>query len=212
VAAYAVALWLLLVPAITAWHRHVLLGPAAGPARGLYRFGRAEWLYVEKTVLLGALGLLVALALAVPAGVLAALADVAAGLGSLDMIGQPVVMTVLVAAALIMVPWALVLPAAALGRSLPLSGARAAGRGNRWRLIAVILLAYLPELVVSGLITRLALALLGDAAASTGGRAVLTVAPAIVEFAFLAVTVGALSFAYLRLEGARPGVTAPAAS
>ncbi len=198
---YLLCLWLLLVPAITAWHRHVLLGPGERADRPGYRFGRPEWIYVKKTFLVSALGSLIAVCVAIPVSIVAAV--IGFGVGAIDAFGASVATTVMILVFLILIDWALVFPAAALDRPLRLGEARALGLGNRWRLAAVIVLAYLPQLVVSNVVGWLAVAALGDDPGSAAGRTIAMLAQAVVQYAFLAVTVGALSFSYLKLTTAR---------
>ena len=196
---YSIALWLLLVPAITAWHRHVLLGPGERPAHPGYHLGLPEWRYVKKSILVAVAGTLIAIAIGTPLMILAAV--VGGGMaGERDVIGAPVAIAIPVLVFLVLIDWALVFPAAALDRSLALGEARRLGRGNRLRLAAVLVLAYLPQVILSHLVGAIVVAVLGDALASPVGRTIALLAQMLTQYAFLAVTVGALSFSWLKLS------------
>jgi len=213
--AYSIVLWIALVPAITAWHRHVILGPEARPPRPEYQFGAGERTYVVKSALFLVMLMLLAIPLAIPTGLVTAVLGAAADeLADLERFRPLLAAMVWITSAimlLICAPWFLIFPAAALGRSLRLREASAMARGNRLRLLAVLGLAYLPQVVISAIARGLVGLVAGEEAEDA-------LVPALVaqllemttQYALLAVTVGALSFAYLRLGGAR--APAPAAA
>ena len=210
--AYSIVLWLALVPAITAWHRHVILGPDARPARPEYQFGAGERTYIGNSVLFLVMLMLLAIPLAIPTGLLTAVLGAASDdLADLERFRPLLAAMVWITSAimlLICAPWFLIFPAAAVGRSLRLRDARAMARGNHLRLLVVLGLAYLPQVVISSIARGLVGLVAGEEAEDA-------LVPALVaqllemttQYALLAVTVGALSFAYVRLGGAR----APAA-
>jgi hypothetical protein len=206
--AYSIVLWLALVPAITAWHRHVVLGPEARPPRPEYQFGSGERIYVGKSVLILVVLMLLSIPLSIPTGVVAAAIGAASGsLAELERFApllSAMVWITTVVMSLICAPWLLIFPAAALNRSLRLRDAAALARGNRLRLLAVLALAYLPQLVISAVLRGIVELVAGeDAAQALVPALVAQLLEMTTQYALLAVAVGALSFAYLRLGGAR---------
>ena len=193
---YVLASAALVLPVITAWHRHVILGPSA-VGTAAYRLGAAEWMYVRKS-------LFAAVLLLLPFMVVGFVVS----FGVQDERGRAVLTSIGNLALGLWIcsrPWLLIFPAAALARSLSLAEARRLTQGNRLRLAAILALAYLPQAAAEWLIGAVASALAGpeDPAALRIAAVALETATG---YAFLAVTVGALSFSYLRLSAVRgPG-------
>lgn len=182
---YLVVLWLLLAPVFTAWHRHIILGPQLRDPRPSYRFAAAEWRYAAKAILLAVLLALIGIAMLMGLGVGATVLGVHG-----STFGPAALWLPLALAFLVGTPWLLILPAAALDRPLRLREAATLTRGNRLALFAVICVASVHE--VLGLVV-------GEWRDDRWNFLVLRLLQAPVQLAFLAVTVGASSFSYLRL-------------
>jgi hypothetical protein len=138
---------LIAVPAMTAWHRFVILGAGHAAARLRYSLAKEEWRYA------GALLVIVVLATVLEIGVVAILPGQPPPPGSIEADIWAGLVTV--AAIWPLARWLLVLPAIAVGEPLGGRDAERLGRGNQTRLWAVLMLAFVPFWIIDVILQAL---------------------------------------------------------
>jgi hypothetical protein len=181
------------VPAITAWHRFLILGAGDPDARIRYSVGRTERAYAWKAILVyiafsfAYLIIVIGLAMALPS-VLYAVPRVTGAMVSA--VGW-------IVGFLLTTGFLLVLPSAAIGRELSLSDSLQAVRGNIPRLCAIYLLAYAPEFILMELLDIIFPIDLSDK--PIGYAVAYLIADLIVTFTFFTITISVLSIAYIKL-------------
>jgi hypothetical protein len=138
-------LFVIMVPAITAWHRLVLLGHNDRNARISYSVRSSEWQYLGNAALLILLPPLVM----VPAAFLV----ISISYSSYISIIIPIVLFILVCTCLLRL--SLVLPAAAVGAPMSFRNSWDLTRGNTWHLIVISLLTFFPFAILEGLVVNI---------------------------------------------------------
>lgn len=177
---------LALVPAFTAWHRYLILGPDHPAVRLRYSVGDEEWRYLNVALRLGGLYIV---------AVMIGQALMEEFVGDLDVFH--------IAAIVLWLPlarWLLLFPAAATGQPVEGRWRDWAAPGNAVRLWLVVALpemvAWLGDLVLLGW--------LRDDEPQIGPAAVYALLGGGVEFAVAAFAVAALSIAYRQLALPQP--------
>jgi hypothetical protein len=182
---------LVLVPAFTAWHRYLILGPDHPAARVSYSVGAEEWSYLNVALRLGGLYFVVALIGGVLAEDLGASSDLS-----------------YLAAIVLWLPlarWLLLFPAAAIGQEVDGRWRAWSAPGNAFRLWLVVAI---PE--TASWLGDLALleGLRGDEA-QTAPAVAYALGRATLDFTVYAFSVAALSLSYRHLSGAAPSEATP---
>lgn len=172
---------LALVPAFTAWHRYLALGPADPAVRLSYSFGDEEWRYLNVALRLGVLYLIPALF----------------GLALWDEFGFPPGETnlFLILAWLPLARWLLLFPAAAVGRVVEGRWRDWAVPGNALRLWLVVAV---PE-TIGWLVDMWGLAALSSEEPQIAPAVIYALFNVAIEFVTSAFAVAALSISYRRL-------------
>ncbi|MEQ8665312.1 MAG: hypothetical protein RIC16_06275 [Rhodospirillales bacterium] len=137
---------LLLVPAITAWHRLVLLGRDDPKSNLRYRIARAELAYVGRTLIAVILVLFVSLPITIP--LLWFSASLASSIG-------PFVLFLIVPASAVLMAFcqrlALVFPATAISSKFSFIKSWEASENNTWRLFLALVITHFPFWVLNNL-------------------------------------------------------------
>lgn len=185
------------IPAITAWHRFLILGPGDPDARIRYSVGRTERAYVWKAILVYIAFNFVYFIAAVGVGMaISTVFYVASGLTGSVASGVGGIVGFLLTTGFL-----LVLPSAAIGRELSLSESLQAVRGNILRLFAIYLLACAPEFILMELLDII---FPDDLAERPIGYTIAyLISDLIVTFTFFTITISVLSIAYIKLAQPR---------
>lgn len=141
-----IAYWLTVMPMITAWHRLVIMGHGHPDARLRFSFQRTEWLYIALFLLLGGIMLGVLIAGLAVIGSL----GLAAAIPAMLAVAAPAILAVIVLFRL-----SLILPAAAVDRTMTLRESWDATLGNTARLVVLNMIALAPIVVLSVLVSQI---------------------------------------------------------
>lgn len=153
---FSVIFFVLLVPVITAWHRLLLIGPGNKDSRLTYSFGKEEWLYIKAIIVLYVAYFLIAFLIGFlfgPLGLVLANSLPSTLYDQFQVTPKKfatitVGLTVGFFAFLCLVRFLLVLPAAAIGKTMTVVNSGHVTQGNTWRLLYAYGVSWLPLLYI----------------------------------------------------------------
>ena len=181
-----------------AWHRKVLLSTKISTVGKNLRWGARQWRYLL---------LWLTVSVIAPAPVIALILLATAFVGQEELIlVPPVLVAAILTTLFIYGRIVLLLPGAAVDRPLSIATSWSLTTGNGWRMMGIVFLPLLPVALVKLLVaTILAAAVsavgIGQGLSSTFVVALLQYA---VTYAGVAITISAVSLAYMRLTSGRP--------
>lgn len=191
-----------------AWHRRCLRPEEQTTILIALKWDRRKTLFLFRFILISVISLIAALPVLIVSGIVGMTGagglavSGAGGPTTADLIVQVIKLLLLFVVMLVQVRLSLLLPATALDQKLTLMEAWVIGRGNSWRLLAVLLLSVAPAMVIVLLVGSA----VGAISQATGLGALLTfrfIGQLALDFAsyiVVAASVSALSMSYRALR------------